>query len=448
MGKHQRARRAAAARARNASRSRDAHRRSDPTSGPADDRPVDPAERVRALLQVAAAAWASGDTTLVERAEIELCGRPPELVRPIAAAELLAAVADAWRSGWQPTELLRHVRRTGSPAAAALARTVVAADHAGHDPAGLDPRWATQIAAAELPTVTDPHGAAWLAAWATAAGAGVLTELGTVVETLHRLRWIPVLEELIPRPGGPVHRRPAPRPGATATEDPMLGKIRALLAKAESTTFEAEAEALTAKAQELMTRHSIDAAVVASGQATTGEAPIAVRVPIDDPYVDAKSLLLHVVAKAGRCQAVSFAEIGATTVVGFATEVAGVELLYTSLLVQAQTSLNQAARTLPAGARQRSRSFRSSFLLAYAQRIGERLASVQAEVIAETEAATGRSVLPALLSREVAVDEAVAQRYGPLESRRIRGGSDPAGWASGRRAADTATIVGGALPGA
>ena len=41
----------------------------------------------------------------------------------------------------------------------------------------------------------------------------------------------------------------------------VLDKVRALLAKAESTTFDAEAEAFTAKAQELMARHRIDRAV-------------------------------------------------------------------------------------------------------------------------------------------------------------------------------------------
>ena len=44
--------------------------------------------------------------------------------------------------------------------------------------------------------------------------------------------------------------------------DAVLARIRQLLAKAESTTFEAEALAFTAKAQELMTRHAIDAALV------------------------------------------------------------------------------------------------------------------------------------------------------------------------------------------
>ena len=40
---------------------------------------------------------------------------------------------------------------------------------------------------------------------------------------------------------------------------------RALLAQAESTTFEAEAESFTAKAQQLMARHAIDAAMVGRG---------------------------------------------------------------------------------------------------------------------------------------------------------------------------------------
>jgi hypothetical protein len=38
--------------------------------------------------------------------------------------------------------------------------------------------------------------------------------------------------------------------------------VRALLAKAESTTYPEEADALTAKAQELMARHSIDRAML------------------------------------------------------------------------------------------------------------------------------------------------------------------------------------------
>ena len=52
--------------------------------------------------------------------------------------------------------------------------------------------------------------------------------------------------------------------GGTVGEPKMLARIRALLAKAEATTFVEEADAFTAKAQELMARHAIDAAAVES----------------------------------------------------------------------------------------------------------------------------------------------------------------------------------------
>jgi len=74
----------------------------------------------------------------------------------------------------------------------------------------------------------------------------------------------------------------------------VLQKVRGLLAKAESTEFEAEAAALTAKAQELMTRHAIDRAALHVGQAVGR--PSIIRVAIEAPYVDPKSLLLQLVA--------------------------------------------------------------------------------------------------------------------------------------------------------
>ena len=41
-------------------------------------------------------------------------------------------------------------------------------------------------------------------------------------------------------------------------DEKKLSRVRALLAKAESSSFPEEAEALSAKAQELMTRHALD----------------------------------------------------------------------------------------------------------------------------------------------------------------------------------------------
>ena len=202
--------------------------------------------------------------------------------------------------------------------------------------------------------------------------------------------------------------------------------------------------ALTAKAQELITRHAVDAALLA---ATTDrhETPSTVRIPIDPPYVDAKSLLLQTVATAGRCRSVFHGGLAMSTVVGFPADLAATELLFTSLLVQAQSALEEAAAHAPPGTRVRSTSYRSAFLLAYAQRIGERLEEVNDAVFAAAESESGPSFLPVLRSRSDAVDDFMDERFGTLQQSQVRGGYDAAGWAGGTRAADNAALTSGAL---
>jgi hypothetical protein len=63
-------------------------------------------------------------------------------------------------------------------------------------------------------------------------------------------------------------------------------------------------------------------------------------------------------------------------VVGFASDVEAVELLFTSLLVQAQAALQAAGARKRGDGSSRTRSFRQSFLVAYATRIQERLGRV------------------------------------------------------------------------
>jgi hypothetical protein len=224
----------------------------------------------------------------------------------------------------------------------------------------------------------------------------------------------------------------------TTPNEPMLARVRALLAQAESTTYEAEAEAFTSKAQELMTRHAIDMAMVA--RRDRAEAPITVRVSIDNPYVDAKSLLLQHVAEHSRCRAVFHRGCATSSVIGFAADVRATDILYTSLLVQAQRFMHAAA-VAPAGAHSRSRAFRTSFLVAFALRIGARLAEINEEVISSVDSEAGGAVMPALAARSSKVDEAVDAAFGPLASGSVRGGFDAAGWTSGRLAADSARLT-------
>lgn len=216
-------------------------------------------------------------------------------------------------------------------------------------------------------------------------------------------------------------------------------RIRALLAKAESTEFAEEAEALTAKAQQLMARYSIDEALLAAGTEGGGDGPGACRIGVEEPYADAKAVLLDAVAAANRCRSVWSADFGFSTVVGFDADLDAVELLYTSLLLQATTAMNRAAdrRHLRDRSR-RTKDFRQSFLVAYAARIRQRLAAASGEAVREA-AAEVRTALPVLAARELAVDDAADRMFPATTSHRLRG-RDIDGWQLGAAAADRAEL--------
>ncbi|MDX6741865.1 DUF2786 domain-containing protein [Actinocorallia sp. A-T 12471] len=217
----------------------------------------------------------------------------------------------------------------------------------------------------------------------------------------------------------------------------MLGKVRALLHKAESTEFPREAEALTARAQELIARHNLHAALLEAEHGGDGHGPGARVVAVDQPYAAPKATLLHVVAEANRCRAVWHRERGEATVLGYPDDLAGVELLFTSLLVQATSAMVRAGSRTDGFGRSRTRSFRHAFLSAYALRIGERLSEAAEQAVGESDA-PGLGLV--LASRDAAVQRSVAERFPRL--RRFRGGgaSNADGWVHGRAAADRAAL--------
>ncbi len=406
---------------------------------------------------------------------------------------LRLAVTSAWKHGWQPAELARHVGREASATHVAIAADMIASEMRGYAAATVDPRWAAQVAGLSAvsvragiagPGAASPWDGAWwgsdaeyLGAWRAALGEFDPTvAVATALETLHVLLHLRVLEKLLPLPGAAPattsSSRPAaaPSPGARSAGAPagtaagtaderMLSRIRALLAKAESTEFPEEAEALSARAQELMAKYSIDHALLA---ARTGsqEAPGGRRIAVDNPYEGPKATLLNTVAEANRCRAVWSKDVGLVTVIGFPADLDAVELLFTSLLVQANTAMIRAGGKKDAYGRSRTRSFRQSFLISYAIRIGERLAEAavhaEQEAVAEQEAARrqpagdvpvgeaggpGADLVPFLAARREAVNDAVDELFGSrlTTSRAVRA-TDAEGWASGRAAADLASL--------
>lgn len=402
------------------------------------------AELIDGLLDLAPVRLANGDRGFAEQAAQRLAELPHHLVERGIEEELERAVSSQFRSGWQPAELERQARRNGGSSHASLAASAILAHHTRWTADSLDTRWQRQVdallaASAEIFAIDGPHG--WLAGWSASIDLDRPSTYLSVFEVLVMLRSLPPLDELIPPPGAPsaVDRSGPGDSDLSEADRRLLERVRLLLGKAESTGFDAEAEAFTAKAHELITRHAIDMALIAgSRDGASEDRPVSTRIDIDDPYADAKSLLLQVVAEANRCRTVFHSRLSLTTVLGFPTDVAATELLFTSLLVQGQTALAAAGRSAPPGARTRSRSFRSAFLVAFANRIGQRLDDINRHIF--DDGPTDSAALPVLRSRRQVVDDVVTERFPELTASTVRGGRDAAGWVGGRLAADQARL--------
>ncbi|WP_238432524.1 DUF2786 domain-containing protein [Micromonospora tarensis] len=286
-----------------------------------------------------------------------------------------------------------------------------------------------------------------LTGWASREGLDRADALRAAVDVLALVESLPPIAVLRPPPGST--GAAIPRAAGTARSgSPMLDRVRALLAKAESTTFPAEAEALTGKAQELIARHSIDEALLAGG-AERGDLPGGVRLSTDTPYAGAKALLVQEVAAANRCEAVWSDDLGFATVLGWPADLVAVEVLYTSLLVQATAAMLRGRAERRPGSGRRTKVWDESFLNAFALRIGERLrAATEAATEAAAEAADQAAVesdrlLPVLAARGEAVRERLETLF-PGVTRHRLSVRDADGWSSGTSAADRAALdVGG-----
>jgi hypothetical protein len=348
-----------------------------------------------------------------------------------------SSVTAAWRHGWQPAELARHAGRELGDRHASMTADMIADEMRGYAAATVDDRWAAQVAPLDDGSWRGSD-ADYLGAWQGRQGRTGKETVATAIELLHLLQHLPVLERLCPLPGT---AHSGSSPAHCGADERILSKIRALLAKAESTEFPEEAEALSARVQELMAKYSIDQAVLAAQEGRKGS-PAGRRLPVDNPYESPKASLLQTIAKANRCRTIWHKELGMSTVVGFPADLDAVELLFTSLLVQANTAMLRAGAKRDAHGRSRTRAFRQSFLIAYAIRIGERLS--QATEHAEQQAATASPVqdlLPVLKVRQQAVDDAIDEMFGDtVTSGRAMRATDAEGWYSGRAAADLAAL--------
>ena len=250
----------------------------------------------------------------------------------------------------------------------------------------------------------------------------------------------------------PLHEQPGLNGAAT------LAKVRALLAKAEDdAATPAEAKAYTAKAAELMARYGIDRAMLAAADPTTdviGERGVTMAAP----YARDKLGLLTAVALALRCKIVYSSHwIGETrrligVLFGFGSDLDRVEMLFTSLLVQAAHAL--AVEDVPPG--ESKAAYRRAWYAGYAAAVGGRLREAERRAAAEhqPDAATAGSAASAALvlaERSAQVERAYEDHFGHLRRaprRRLSGGGSAAGFDAGQRADLGGTRLGRPVRGA
>jgi hypothetical protein len=347
---------------------------------------------------------------------------------------LAALVRAAWERGWTPADIIQHGRRQWDPGVEPLLLAVISSEHKAYQPATIDPRWLDQLT--DL-GIDQPFTELSLTEWAAAARIGRYLTLHHALSLAGFLQSLPILARLFPLPGSAVRSR-ADDHAVVRADAKMLARIRGLLAKAEATEFPEEAEALSGKAQELMAKFSLDQALVEAGPEIPDDSA-ARRLWVDTPYVSAKAQLVGAVASANRCRTVVIDQLAVVTVVGAELDLQLTEILSTSLLVQANRAMLAAGKHIGRRGESRTRSFRQSFLMAYAQRIGERLQATTAATQAAVPEEDAGRLLPVLMKREEQVDALFTKLFPNTTTRRTRI-TNGAGWEAGLTAADQAQL--------
>jgi len=220
--------------------------------------------------------------------------------------------------------------------------------------------------------------------------------------------------------------------------DRLLDRVRKLLAKAEAEGVTAEeAQALTAKAAELMAKYGIDRALLAATQPETDK-PGDRIVEIYNPWGRVQAHLLCGLAAALRCQSILVtADSGLRVhIFGYDSDLERTDVLYTSVLIQMWHGL--VAAEVPADAYS-VRAWRRSWLLGFAAAVIAKVRSAEqrAEQTA-THGPAGHSSRAALVlaDRSLVIRQNVARTYPHTRSARVTytGSGYGDGYEKGKRA--------------
>lgn len=224
------------------------------------------------------------------------------------------------------------------------------------------------------------------------------------------------------------------------TPDKLLDRVRKLLAKAEDESVPPpEAEALTAKAAELMAKYGIDRALLAASRPET-DPPASRLIDVANPWGRVKAHLLCGLGSALRCQCIMLtARAGLRVhVFGYASDIERLDILYTSILIQMWHGLSGAR--VPEWSRS-PRAWRRSWLLGFEAAVIARVRAAEAGAQAQADSAgpgggTHKSAALVLADRSQVIRAAVSREYPVTRNARLTysGTGYGAGYTKGQQA--------------
>ena len=221
--------------------------------------------------------------------------------------------------------------------------------------------------------------------------------------------------------------------------DPLLARVRKLLAKAEDAgVTAAEAQALTAKAAELMAKYGINRARLAAERPET-DRPGDRVIDVGNPWARVQAHLLCGLASALRCQCVILPRPGPGSRIhmfGFSSDLERTDVLYTSLLVQMWQGL--AAAEVPAWSRS-PRAWRRSWLLGFAAAVVARVRAAEQDATSRAtapQARSGSQTALVLADRALVIRRNIEQAYPVTRKSQVTysGSGYGAGYTQGQRA--------------